>query len=72
MATSVPGSHQSSIRIEPACPLAALRIYRVKLPLDLLDEEGNTLDWVIGLAFDTLDADHLDLRIVADACSPNR
>ncbi len=72
MATSIPGSNQSSIQIEPAGPLAALRSYRVELPLDLLDEQGNTLDWVIGFAFDTLDAHHLDLRIVADACSPNR
>jgi hypothetical protein len=71
MATSEPGSNQSWIQAEPACPPAA-RSYRVELPLDLLDEQGNTLDWVIGFAFDTLDARHLDLRIVADACSPSR
>jgi len=72
MATAVPGSYQSSIQIEPACPLAALRSYRVELPLDLLDEDGDTLDWLIGFTLDTLDAHYLDLRIVADACSPNR
>lgn len=72
MATTVPGSRQSSSEIEPACPLAALRSYRIELPLDLIDEEGNTLDRVIDFAFDTLNAHHLDLRIVAGACSPNR
>ena len=71
MATSVPGSNQSSIQLEPACLLAAQRSYQVELPLDLLDEQGNTLDWVIGFALDTLDVHHLDLRIVADACAPN-
>ena len=72
MATSMPGRHQSSIQREPACPLAALRSYRVELPLDLLDEDGNTLDWLIGFTLDTLDAHHLDLRIVADPSSSNR
>ncbi len=72
MATSVPGSQQSSIQIEPACPLAALRSYRVELPLDLLDEDGNTLDWLIGFTLDTLEAHHLDLRIAADPSSSHR
>jgi hypothetical protein len=43
----------------------ALQSYRVELTQDLLDEQGQMLDWVIGYAFDTLDAQHLDLRIVA-------
>jgi hypothetical protein len=72
MATSVPGGQQSSIQIEPACPVAALWSYYVELPLDLLDEDGNTLDWLIGFTLDTLDAHHLDLRIVADPSSSNR
>ncbi|MBK9711321.1 MAG: hypothetical protein IPO81_08330 [Kouleothrix sp.] len=67
MATSVPGSQQRPIQKAPAGPVPALRSYRVELPLDLLDEEGDTLDWLIGFTFDTLDARHLDLRIVADA-----
>jgi hypothetical protein len=66
MTTSMPGSHQISLQIEPASPIAALRSYRVELPLDMLDEDGNTLDWLIGFTLDTLDAQHLDLRIVAD------
>lgn len=38
--------------------------YHVELPLDALDEQGQLLDWVIGFAFDTLDARCLDVRIV--------
>jgi hypothetical protein len=72
MTTSVPGSHQVSFQIEPASPLAALRSYRVELPLDLLDEDGSTLDWLIGFTLDTLNAQHLDLRIVADPSLSNR
>ena len=72
MPISVLGNHQSSIKIQPACPLAALQSYRVELPLDLLDEDGNTLDWLIGFTLDTLDAHHLDLHIVADPSSSNR
>jgi hypothetical protein len=69
MATAVLVSRQSSIQIEPACSLAALRSYRVELPLDELDEDGNTLDWLIGFTLDTLGARHLDLRIVAPSSS---
>jgi hypothetical protein len=47
----------------------ALQSYRVELAQDLLDEHGQLLDWVIGYAFDTLDARHLDLRIVAESHS---
>ena len=38
--------------------------YGVDLPHDLLDEQGQLVDWVIHYAFDTLGARHLDLRIV--------
>ena len=44
--------------------LMPLQSYRIELPQDLLDEQGQLLDWVIGYAFDTLAARHLDLRIV--------
>jgi hypothetical protein len=46
---------------------AALGSYRVELPEELLDDQGEVVDWLIGFAFDTLSAHHLDLRIVADA-----
>jgi hypothetical protein len=42
----------------------APRSYCVELPLCLLDDQDRLLDWVIGFAFDTLQAQHLDLRIV--------
>jgi hypothetical protein len=50
----------------------ALHSYRVELAQDLLDEQGQLLEWVIGYAFDTLDAQHLDLRIVAASHSAAR
>jgi hypothetical protein len=37
--------------------------YRVEVSADLLDEQGSTIDWLIGLAFDTLGALHLDVRV---------
>jgi hypothetical protein len=40
--------------------------------VDLLDEDGNTLDWLIGFTLDTLDARHLDLRVVAEPSLSNR
>ena len=67
--TSVPTSRQSSIQIQPAWPPAALGSYQVELPLELLDEDGSTLDWLIGFTLDTLEAHHLDLRIVATPSS---
>lgn len=68
MTIFVPASRQ--IEIQPACPAAAPGSYHVELPLDMLDEDGRTLDWLIGFTLDTLDARHLDLRIVAAAGSP--
>jgi hypothetical protein len=58
----------------PASRCAPPGSYHVELPLDLLDEQGELLDWVIGFAFDTLAARHLDLRIVAGAprCTKER
>ena len=47
--------------------VAALRTYRAELPADVLDSEGEVLDWVIGYAFDTLDAAQLTLRVTAAA-----
>jgi hypothetical protein len=63
------GTDQRALGATLTYPLAGLQSYRVELPLDLLDEQGSLLDWVIGYAFDTLDARHLDLRIVAAAHS---
>jgi hypothetical protein len=45
----------------------ALRTYRVEVPSDTLDEDGEVIDWLIGYTFDTLGASHLDLRVVSSA-----
>jgi hypothetical protein len=37
--------------------------YRVDVSADLLDEQGSVIDWLIGFAFDTLGASHLDVRV---------
>ena len=69
MATHSPGIKDGSAQPEPAYPLVAPGSYQFDLPEAWLDEQGNMLDWVIGLVFDTLHARHLALRIVADAGS---
>ena len=52
-------------RPHPVTDVAQLRTYRAELPADVLDGEGELLDWVIGYAFDTLDAAQLTLRVTA-------
>jgi hypothetical protein len=58
-------TNQQALGATGTHPSVALQCYRAELSLDLLDEQGSLLDWVIGYAFDTLHARHLDLRIVA-------
>jgi hypothetical protein len=45
-------------------PLDMLDSYQVELAHELLDEQGQLIDWLIGFAFDTLGARALDLRVV--------
>jgi hypothetical protein len=45
-------------------PLDLRQNYRVELAHDLLDEQGQLIDWLIGFAFDTLGTRVLDLRVV--------
>jgi hypothetical protein len=59
------GDQKRILGTAPIQQLMPLQSYRVELPQDLLDEQGQLLDWVIGYAFDTLEAHHLDLRIVS-------
>jgi hypothetical protein len=40
--------------------------YYVELPVEMLDDHGSLLDSLISYTFDTLQAQHLDLRIVAN------
>jgi len=42
---------------------AVLHRCRAEVSSDLLDEQGKLLDWLIGLVFDTLAIDHLDVRV---------
>ncbi len=59
------GDEKRILGTGPIQQLIPLQSYHVEVPQDLLDEQGQLLDWVIGYAFDTLDARHLELRIVA-------
>jgi quercetin dioxygenase-like cupin family protein len=43
------------------------RRYCAEVSYDLLDQQGELLDWLIGIAFDTLDAHVLDLRVIISA-----
>jgi hypothetical protein len=45
-------------------PLDMLNNYRVELAQELLDEEGQLIDWLIAFAFDALGTHVLDLRVV--------
>ena len=44
--------------------LDALPSYRLELSQDLLDEQGQVIDWLISFAFDTLGTHVLDVRVV--------
>jgi hypothetical protein len=50
--------------IQQHIPRNTLNSYRVELAQDLLDEQGQLIDWLIGFAFDTLEARMLELRVV--------
>jgi hypothetical protein len=47
-------------------PHSDVQHYCAVVPGDMLDEQGLVIDWLIGFAFDTLNASHLDLRITAE------
>ena len=49
-----------------------LRMYHAELSADVLDSDGELLDWVMGYAFDTLDAAQLTLRVTVGAGAPGR
>ena len=44
--------------------------YYTEVPGDLLDEQGQLLDRVIGFAFDILGVRHLDVRVVPAVSQP--
>jgi hypothetical protein len=69
MGTPSAGIDQSATNRVPVAMRVAVLSYAAEVSLDVLDEDGCLLDWVIGFVFDTLEARDLDLRIVAETCS---
>ena len=55
-------------------PAVSQQTYYVELPAELLDDQGNLLDSLIGFTLDTLHVQHLDLRVTpkADTLFSNR
>ena len=43
--------------------------YYAVVPTQLLDDENSVIDEIISLAFDTLGASHLDVRVYDDAAA---
>lgn len=64
MATSMMEGRVAQIPFQQHISLDLLQSYRVELAQDLLDEQGQLIDWLIGFAFDTLQTRVLDLRVV--------
>jgi hypothetical protein len=64
MATSMTEDRVAQSPFQQHIRLGLLNSYRVELAQDLLDEQGQLIDWLIGFAFDTLGTRVLDLRVV--------
>ena len=64
MVTSTTESRIAQVASQQQAPLTMLRNYRVELAQELLDEQGQVIDWLIGFAFDDLGTHVLDLRVV--------
>ena len=64
MVTSIAEGRAAQQPFEQHISIDMLNSYRVELAQNLLDEQGQLIDWLIGFAFDTLGTRVLDLRIV--------
>jgi hypothetical protein len=64
MVTSLMEGRAAQVPSQQHMPLDMLNSYRVELAQDLLDEQGQLIDWLIGFAFETLGTRVLDLRVV--------
>ena len=64
MVTSITEGRAAQVPFPQHFRLGLLNSYRVELAQDLLDEQGQLIDWLIGFAFDTLQTRVLDLRVV--------
>jgi hypothetical protein len=52
----------------PAPSYAVSRSYHAELSSDMLDAHGELIDQVISFAFETLGANHVDLRVTSSRC----
>jgi len=66
MSTHQANNNQSCFQQELAHPITTSNPYYVELPVEALDEQGSLLDSLIRFTFDTLNVQHLDLRIIAE------
>ena len=66
MNTHQANNNPSCLQHELADLVTISNAYYVELPLEALDDQGSLLDALIRFTFDTLNVQHLDLRIVAD------
>ena len=64
MVMSITEEREALVSSQQQIALDMLPSYRVELAQDVLDEQGQLLDWLIGFAFDTLGTRVLDLRVV--------
>jgi hypothetical protein len=64
MVTSITEGRAAQVPSQQHIPLDMLNSYRVVLAQNLLDEQGQLIDWLIRFAFDTLGTRVLDLRVV--------
>jgi len=65
MVTSITEGRATQVPFPQHIRLGLLNSYRVELAQDLLDEQGQLIDWLISFAFDTLGTRVLDLRVVS-------
>jgi hypothetical protein len=64
MMISLSEERRGQVSSQQHISLDLLQNYRVELVHELLDEQGQLIDWLIGFAFDTLGTRVLDLRVV--------
>jgi hypothetical protein len=64
MVTSMTEGRMAQAPFPQHIPRDLSQSYRVELAQDLLDDQGQLIDWLIGFAFDTVGTHMLDLRVV--------
>jgi hypothetical protein len=64
MMTHAAGGDAGSTPLGQYVPADMLRSYRAELSSDVLDEQGEVLEHLISFAFETLNVQVLDVRVV--------